>query len=54
MTKNDIDLFSFIKILIQVNINVILKVNSVNNAKKIKKELKWHIKKNKQLKLEYS
>lgn len=44
MVKDDIDMFSSTKKLTQVNKNAMLQINSVSDAKKIGKELKWHIK----------
>ena len=54
MVRDDIDMFSSIEILIQVDKNTILQVNSMNDAKKIKEELKWYIKRNEQVRLHYS
>ena len=40
MVKDDIDIFVSIKILIQADKNAVLQVNSMNDAKKIREELK--------------
>lgn len=47
MIKHNIDIFPFIKILINVNHNNILQINSMSSANKIGEEIKQHIKKNK-------
>ena len=47
IVRDDIDLFLSTKLLIQANKNVVLQVNSMNSAKEIKKDLKWHIERNK-------
>ncbi len=54
MVRDDIDLFSSTKILTQANENAPLQVNSMSDAKIIKKELKWYIEKSERLKLGYS
>lgn len=54
MVRNDIDIFLFTKILIQADKNAVLQVHSVKGAKKIREDLKQHIKKNKQVKLQHS
>ncbi len=54
MVKDDIDLFSFTEILTQGNENAALQVNSVNDAKKTREELKGYIKKNERLRLRHS
>lgn len=51
IVKDDINMFSFSKSLIKTNKNAPLKINFVSNIKKIKKNLKQHIKKNKYIKL---
>lgn len=40
MVRNDINMFLFTKILIQVNKNAVRQVNSINDIKEIGKELK--------------
>lgn len=40
IVKNDIDIFLSTKILMQANKNIVLKVNSISGAKKIRKKLK--------------
>lgn len=45
--RNNIDIFSFIKVLMQTYKNAILQINSMTYVKKIRKELKWHIQRNK-------
>lgn len=52
--KDNIDMFSSTKALTEVNKNVVLQINSINSAKKIIKDLKWHIKKDKYIKLQHS
>lgn len=47
MIRDEIDLFSSIKISIQVNKNATLQINFVSGVKKIREELKWYIEKNK-------
>lgn len=42
MVKNNLNMFSSIKILDQIGQDVALQVNSVNNTKKIIEDLKWH------------
>ena len=54
MVRDDINIFSFTKILTQADKNAILQVNSISDVKKIREELKWYIKRSKQLKLGYS
>ena len=54
MVKNNINKFLSIKILMQANKNIALQLNSLSNIKKFKKDLKWHIEKNKQVKLQYN
>ncbi len=51
MVRDDIDLFSSTEILIQVDKNTALQVNSMSGIKKIKEKLKWYIEKSKRLKL---
>lgn len=46
IVRDDIDMFLFTKILTQVDKNAVLQVKSVSSAKKIEKELKWHIGRN--------
>lgn len=50
IVRDDIDLFLSTKVLTQANKNAILQVNSVSDIKKIKKDLKWHIERNEQVK----
>lgn len=54
IVRVDLDMFSFAKTLTQAKQNAILQVNLVNNAKKIMEDLKWHLRKNKYQKLQYS
>lgn len=54
IVRDNINLFSSTDIPTKANYNAILQVNFVGSAKKIRKELKQYIKKNKQIKLEYS
>lgn len=42
------------KILIYINKDAILQVNSMSNIKKIGEELKYHIKRNKKIRLQHS
>ncbi len=51
MVRDNINLFSFTKIVTQVDGNVALQVYSVSGVKKIKEELKWYIEKSEQLRL---
>ena len=44
-------MFFFIQTLSEVDKNVILKVNFINSAKSITKDLKWYIEKAKHIKL---
>lgn len=43
MVKDEIDMFSTIKMLTAANKNTELQVNSVTSAKNIMEDLKWHI-----------
>ena len=52
--KDDIDMFLSNKILTQANKSAVLYFNSVNDTKKIRKDLKGHIKRNRQIRLQYS
>ena len=54
IVRDDIDMFFSTKILIEVDKNAALQVNSVNGAKSITKDLKLHIGKNKHIKLRHS
>ena len=54
MVKDNIDIFSSTKILIQASKNTILQINFINCAKKIRKELNWYIEKNERLKLRHN
>lgn len=42
MIRVNLNMFSFAEILTYINQNTILEINSVSNAKKIIKDLKWH------------
>lgn len=52
--RANLDMFSSAKTLIQVDQNAILQVNLVNGIKKIIKDLKWHFRKDKCQRLQYS
>ncbi len=54
MVRDDIDLFSSLKILTQADENAALQVNSVSGVKKIREELKWYIEKSERLRLGHS
>lgn len=41
--RDDINLFFPTKILTQTNKNAVLQVNSMSDAKKVKRELKWYV-----------
>lgn len=45
MVRDDINIFLPIKIPMQVDKNIVLQVNSISDVKKIRKKLKWYIKK---------
>lgn len=52
--KDDINMFLSTQILMQTEKNVVLQVNFVNDIKKIRVELKWHIEGNEQVILQHS
>lgn len=54
MIRNDINMFLTIKLSTQVDNNIVLQVNSINDAKKIGKELMWYIGRNEQERWQYS
>lgn len=54
MIRDNINIFSYTKTLTKVNKNTVLQVNSVNGIKKITKDLKWYIKKDKHIRLQHS
>lgn len=49
MVRDDINMFSSTKALIEANKNTTLQVNFINDAKKIMEDLKWHIRKDKHI-----
>ena len=51
IVKEDIDMFSFIKILTEANKNVVLQFNSVSSVKNIMEDLKWHVGEDKHIRL---
>ena len=51
IVRDDTDMFLFTKILIQVNKNDVLQVDSMSSAKKIAEELNWYIERNEQVRL---
>lgn len=53
IVRDDINIFSSIKILIKVNKNATLQVNSISDIKKTRKDLKWHDRKNEYIKLRH-
>lgn len=52
--KANLNMFSSAEILIQVDQNTVLQINLVSGAKKMIKDLKWHLRKYKCQKLYYS
>ena len=54
MVRDDIDMFSSTKILTEANKNAELQVNSVSGAKSITEDLKWHVRKDKRIRLWHS
>lgn len=53
IVRDDIDKLSSTKRPIQVDKNAILQINSMSDVKKIREELKWHIERNKWVRLRY-
>ena len=54
MVKDDIDMFSSTEILTKANKNAVLQINSVSGAENITENLKWHIGKDKHIRLWHS
>ncbi len=54
MVIDDINMFSFTKTLTEANKNAALQVNSVIGVKKITKDLKWNVEKDKRKKLRHN
>ena len=54
MVRADLDMFPSAETLTQADRNVALQVNSVSGAKKIMKDLKWHLGKDECQRLQYS
>ena len=54
MVREDIDMFSSIETIIEADKNAIMQVNSVSGAKSIPEDMKWHIGKDKRIKLRHN
>ena len=54
MVRDDIDMFSSTETLTEVDKNAALQVNSVSGAKSITEDLKWHVEKDKCIRLRHS
>lgn len=54
MQRDNIDIFSLNKVLIENNKYATLQINFVNSATKITKDIKWHVRKNTHIKLQHN
>ena len=54
MVRDDIDMFSSIETLTETDKNAALQVNSLNGVKSIMEDLKWHVGKDKYIRLRHS
>lgn len=54
MVKDNIEIFFSTKTLNKANKNTALQANSINGAKSIMEDFKWHVGKNKRIRLRHS
>lgn len=54
IVRYNINIICSTKTLTEIDKNIILQVNSISDIKKIIKYLKWHVKKDNNIKLEYN